>query len=859
MDETEYDYAAIHERVWELHTNLRLRSANTLAHEMYERAKEDRNLDAYVDACFLVLNTSSGILESERSKRASLELISVLESRDAAVEFQPDLDDAAYRRNVYVYSACAYDNLAEAVGQLEGMNSPQLDHVLDEGIAICRRTGKTQCIGCFRAYGRMRALASDDVDMALHFARSARASTAQTDSLKRFGGAAGESAILLRLGDVEGARRALEEARGLVAGSTFEAAHAVDCEVLASTAALLAGEEPRPLEFPEAAGAPDAREYATLAFEVDQVRALELALKGDHEASGAILEEWDRQLWRAPRLDLWFEARLRLIANDLRAGRDDRAAKLAKQLRERATAARDHFTVRRLDLLESNGSAAWPHAPIAPPRAPRSDVSATLAEATEAEHDAAAASTDAAPAEPAADVAVDATPSSPVLDAVDELRSALDTARADEAELAPIEGQILALAPAADDRDGRRAVLRLIYRLEPDYADVARTWKRVRELAAGHEDDAQVLSLLASIGWLARAAQDSPIADSLPDETLRTWFDRSVELEPTSVDVRARAASYFLHVGDEKRAERLLARAARLDRTQPWVALRLSEIYGRSGRAADALAVLDLAIRAGSEDLDVVWAAVGRAAGAGENRALVSYARRYGALVDPTPWVPYYELLGLVGDERWEEADPIVATGRSMDAAMEFAWSSFEAAIAAGLGDAERAARGIGAVLQQPIRSVEFVTAYGIAAALSRTYGAAQRLERTDDMDALRARALEVGLCGVEMSSALRESEEAQKDMRYFDVQVRQPLPANWSEREQRLPETESWTSLIAEYGVLAPDRAAAERIALANHPELGPGASIAEVAEEDARYTDRPGLFRQWAFREDPGEAAQG
>ncbi|QDU84161.1 hypothetical protein Pla163_12660 [Planctomycetes bacterium Pla163] len=852
MTNESIDFDALHDRVWDLHKGLRLRSAHTLALEMQARAKDERDLNAYVQACFLVLNTAPGVLQPEVGKRASLEMIALLESRDAAVEFQPDMDDDAYRSNVYWYSACAYDNLATSIADMYGANSPGLDSALNEGIAVCRRTGKTGCIGCFRAYGRARALAADDLDMALHFARSARAPGSTADETKRFAAAIGEASILTSMGDVAGAERALAEARERVTGSTFEAEHDAECQIEAATLACLRGDEPQPFKILEQAPPFDPDEAPRTQIALDHVAALRASLTGDFEGANHLLEALDRRLWRAKRIDKWFENRLRLIANDLRAGRGERVEGLVRQLRERARDARDHLTLRRLDLLEASGVDAWPHAPLAPPRAVLTVASSSAAVPVEADTTTLAESSEVHEAETAL------RPPPEFVARVRDLQRRVAAARREDGDLTALETELFALEPEPDDRDGRVALLSAFYDLDPFASDPARTWQHVRRLAAGLEDDGVVLSYLAFIGWMLRRVEGSAMGETILEETLVAWFDRSVELAPDDVGVRARAASWFLDRGDEDRAERLLARAARLDRSDAWVTLRLAELYGRSGRSTDALAVLDLALRSGNDDPDVLWAAVGRAAGLAEHQALVSYVRRYAEHTPDSQWVPYYELLGLVGSGRHAEAAEKLAAAEAAFPALAFAWESYRVPITAATHGPEETRRVASHFLARPTREVEDLNRYGVFAALERVLLAAESCEGLDDVaDAVRRRALELGLGSASILNAWRAAREEETDVHYFDVTIEQDLPADWDARDQRLDETAGWKRLSVSYGVLAFDREEAERVALEHHPRFGPTPRIVDVDEDESTYRDQRGLMRQSGFR--PGEDGGG
>ncbi len=68
----------------------------------------------------------------------------------------------------YQFSSCAYENLAEANGQMEGYNSEGLQACIADGLQICRQTGKLSCVGCFREYSCDVYMAADDSEIAQH-------------------------------------------------------------------------------------------------------------------------------------------------------------------------------------------------------------------------------------------------------------------------------------------------------------------------------------------------------------------------------------------------------------------------------------------------------------------------------------------------------------------------------------------------------------------------------------------------------------------------------------------------------------------------------------------------------------------
>src|SRR5262249_55584599 len=105
------------------------------------------------------------------TRENAVELIALLEDEERARLIQADLPQAAYEAEQAWMTACAYENLAEATGMLEGYNSAGMHQCITDGVEVCRRTGKLACVGCFREYAAQVYTAADDLEMALHHAR----------------------------------------------------------------------------------------------------------------------------------------------------------------------------------------------------------------------------------------------------------------------------------------------------------------------------------------------------------------------------------------------------------------------------------------------------------------------------------------------------------------------------------------------------------------------------------------------------------------------------------------------------------------------------------------------------------------
>ena len=121
-------------------------TALRLAVELRRRAKEQRDLDVYLMSGFHILNKSADMCQPELRRQTAIENIALLESEEQAIQFQSDHDRRSYDHQVHWMSACSYDNLADAVAQMNGFNSEGMPACINDGISVCRRTGKLLCI-----------------------------------------------------------------------------------------------------------------------------------------------------------------------------------------------------------------------------------------------------------------------------------------------------------------------------------------------------------------------------------------------------------------------------------------------------------------------------------------------------------------------------------------------------------------------------------------------------------------------------------------------------------------------------------------------------------------------------------------
>ncbi len=309
------------------------RSSYRLFGELRQRAKRERRLYHYVLGTFHQMDQAQYLYEFQTMRERAIELIALLESEEQCRKIQPDMPLPLFEGLAYQFSSCAYENLAEATGQMEGYNSEGLQACITDGLQICRQTGKLSCVGCFREYSCDVYMAADDSEIAQH-----QCNLVLDDSTP-----------LSSRGD----RRWL--ARKKIAWMTFLEGRTQTAIEMYREALLLTERDEVSLKLEAqlrtlyeldglliAAGLPEELplhsvfsmqppEGECLAFDMDQDlnRSLRAAMQQDWVAAAESLLVWDRLLQDRSGAHLWFEVRLRLIAIKLLAGDKRQADGLA--------------------------------------------------------------------------------------------------------------------------------------------------------------------------------------------------------------------------------------------------------------------------------------------------------------------------------------------------------------------------------------------------------------------------------------------------------------------------------------------------------------------------------------------------
>ena len=183
------------------------RSSQRIAREVRQLAKSEGRVIEYLNGSFHLMNNAQSLLEPHFGIEVAIDSIALLESSEKARLIQPDLPEDRYQYTVGWMSACSYDNLAKHIAERDGYNSDGVHDCITDGIQVCRRTGKLDCVSCFREYATDVYKASDDLEMALHHARAVEQSAPrdQSNNDRRWVGAKDQIAIHLLQGQLDAA------------------------------------------------------------------------------------------------------------------------------------------------------------------------------------------------------------------------------------------------------------------------------------------------------------------------------------------------------------------------------------------------------------------------------------------------------------------------------------------------------------------------------------------------------------------------------------------------------------------------------------------------------------------------------
>lgn len=877
FEDAEEKLQELNQEISRLSEQCHYRTMLRVANEARRLGRVERHLMPYMTASFHVMNDSRNVLQPTVGREVAIELITLLESEDRARQFQPNLPEEDYERTKWWLTACAYDNLAVNTAESNGYNSDGMHQCITDGIQVCRRTGKLQCISCFREYATDVYIAADDLDMALHHARVGINNIDPGPHDRRHVGARDSVRILMLQGRLEAAVEAFDVAWKLC--DVFHSPYVgrLDTYTRAVELFYMAGcperikELPRPLSAEEGEtydGPEDAvliepprDEYPSYFLDRDLTDAFVACCHEDFDKATSLIQPWDVLLREQKCLTRWFEVRLRLVAIARMTGMRQRAQALAKPLLEAAQQSRDWHLQRRLERILDEAVTPTPLALAAP---------VFIGPFAEKAH-AAKSGTGPAPndrvvaEEPKTDGESHEASESPLAPTIQEIFIRLMRSDGDHEQVASIATEIMAIAPETikDPRDaGRLLHLARFASAMPQVA--ASIWDWATLVSQQYAQHATVLSMLAALGATLRASAEGTLDRAITQGRLEDLFRQSMDLDPHDGENFARAGIFHLEQENYGEAERCLARGFRLLRTSGHLALKLAEAYLRTDRPRDAVAVLDMALREGCEDADVAWEAAISANHIEQYEAVLTYLAKFDELRPGEPWSNYYRACALLELQRPREALHALERESDLNPEMTYHVSVLRASCLAdlGLGDEFRAE--LTKLLDTPMSAVTYLTSHGLQKMFTRLWKSASACLSSDDvaLQQLETRLLETGLAPNELFAAHREfsqnrdvPSEGGRLVNFYRCVLRQPLDDRWLTFSGRLDGEEDWIAYVIPWGVLAQDATEAGRLVTLFQQRCYPLPSeILEIEEDGSDFTDDSGVVWQ-GFRE--GETA--
>lgn len=834
------------ERSEQLFLECKIRSALRLAKESTRLARTHGRVINYMHGLFDMMRFGHGLLDPQMTREAAVELIVLLQDEEQARRIQPDLDEPQYHWVCTWMSSCAYDNLAEATGLMAGYNSAGMHECINEGIQICRQTGKTECIKCFREYAADVYLAGDDLAMVRHQCQTLldyRDEEEQRD--RRWAAHQKLGWINLLEGRLSKGKAELEKSLVLATSDRVYQKMRSSCLTAAcmDEIQLLLGEGKSLVSLPVNVDI-DLNEWPRLELDRAKVEALQQVLVGNFEEAIEILTEWDRRLTELRCLKDWFEIRLRLVAAYLLAGKRGRAEALAKGLEAKAQESQDHLTLRRwrglmapdavvcpIPLLTTADAGPYGRVPLQSSSRDASDEQAEFADDVSGEND----------------IIEHVTPLTALLaDYLQQIMAAAD----DEPGQQKILEALLQHDPEEIEDAGDAAYLVHLSRYVANASDAAeRVWNWASRMRARFAEDAVMLSVVASLGHYFRSADAETFHDRIPLAELEQWIRLSLSLNPNHPRNFARAGAFFLDEGLMGDAEQCFARAFRLDRTDGAVAHQLADLYRETDRPRDALAVLDISLRKGTTDANVAWEAAMTALQLKQYDMLLTYLDRHLVLAGhEQTWLHYYRGLALYRLGRFADALVELDEEANFDPPGQLHLHVIRLCALHHLGRIEEAREELEEFLKLRFVDVDYLSLHGLVR-LAETL--CDTMETWPLHDPLRQRValrlLRAGLISDDYLYALRQQQSETTEVRFFRVQLQQPLDSHWPESEGCLAGQESWQSYLIDWGVLAESEEDAVDRVMSMQSECE--SALARVVQLDAgeeTFAERPGVVWQ-------------
>ena len=829
--------------------NCEIRSAIRVAKESTRMAKSHQLAIAYMRGLFDQMRFGHGILDPQSTREVSVELVMLLQDEDQARRIQPALDEGHYHWLCSWMTSCAYDNLAEATGTISGYNSPGMHDCINDGIQVCRQTGKLECIKCFREYASDVYQACDDFEMVRHQCQSLLQYNPQNedDKDRRWSGHHKLGKVLLLEGRVE---RAIEELNRALELSQAENVYLKRRAKLLVAATLdeaqLLNDKTRFDWDSVKDELPEAGEWPYFELLQAENKALAAVLNKDFESAIELLTEWDRRLTEQNCLKDWFEIRLRLIAAYSGSDQQKRADALAKGLEAKAHESQDYLTLRRLAKLRSEQKETSPIAGLGS----ETSESASIPKIVNTNSNGA----DSTPTETVEDDEV--TPLGEfIASAMQRMMETEESESRDE-----LLEEFLAINPSEieDPRDAAYLVHTSQF-LVQGTEQAKRVWEWARKMIDRFPDDAKTISVVAAIGHYFRSADPTEFED-ITTEQLTKWFQLSASLNLDDPQNFARAARFHYDEGNSGEAERCYSRAFRLTRTDPMIVIPLADLYRETDRPRDALAVLDLSLREGCEQQEVAWEAGMAALQLEQFDSLLTYMDRFLELGEPQPWAQYYRALALWHQGKWEQSLDAIEQEKSFEIPGTFHLDVLNLCSLVKLNRNQEASELFARLMAVPFPSVDYLSINGLVRLLGQLWTTFQDKSENDaERQQLEHRLIVSGLMPDEYFDKRRTNSGETEPVFFYRIQIRQPLDESWEQFEGCLYGQTDWTEYQSDWGVLAGNEEDAVNFVLDLQSRcFHLPAEVVDVDTDEQEYRDFPGIAWQgmrWSTQDGGGQ----
>jgi tetratricopeptide (TPR) repeat protein len=382
--------------------------------------------------------------------------------------------------------------------------------------------------------------------------------------------------------------------------------------------------------------------------------------------------------------------------------------------------------------------------------------------------------------------------------------------------------------------------------------DGEEVWKWANALAASHRENSVVLSLLGTLGDELRNSGNTAMAEKITPERTEQLFRKSMELDPTKARNFLRAGNHFANQDNNGEAERCFARAFRLDRTDGNIVRRLADLYNNTDRPRDALNVLDVCLREGSDDAQVAFDAAMLAFRLKQYDATLTYLEKFEQLAGENLWTNYYR--GVCYYEQGEYTKALESLDREEKLAESTGWhlELMRAVSKIRLGDVTGAQPHLDVAMETPFSEIDFLSSTGLMELMQRLAVVADEVMKDQALVArIEARLLRSGLMPEVWFQWQRESGDAKpvENVRLYRCLIHQPLDETWDMDPDRLSDQQGWTQYVTEWAILAQSEDEARETALKYQAMCcSLEATVQEVLESEESYTDATGPVWQGA-----------